>query len=308
VKIGISLPHVGPSATPDAIRQTAIGAELAGYDSVWVLDRVLVADRPHSAYPASTDGKVPEIFRSVLDPIGALTVAATVTERVRLGTSVLIAPLYPPVLLARALTTLDQVSDGRLDVGLGLGWSLDEYEAAGVEQRDLAARLEECLDVLDAAWGPNPVSHNGPRVHIAPSEISPKPVQGRPPVYLAAYTRAGLQRVARRADGWNPAGLPVELLAPMWAMVRDDAASVGRDPEQLRLVVRANIGLTDRPIDGERPAYFGSLEQVAEDLDATSATGAHEVVLGVYDGAETVEDLLAVYDGIVDAAGLGVGV
>jgi probable F420-dependent oxidoreductase len=305
MKIGISLPQVGRQAGPDAVQRAAVLAEARGYDSVWVLDRVLMALEPRSPYPASPDGRPPELFRTAFDPIGCLTVAAMATTRVRVGTSVLIAPLYPPVLLARSLTTLDHVSDGRLDVGLGLGWSLDEYEACGVEQRDLGGRLEECLDVLAAVWGPDPVAFEGPRVRIAPSTVSPKPVQrSGPPVLLAAYTPAGLARVGRRADGWNPAGLPVELLAPMWAMVRDEAAAAGRDPDALRLVVRANGLVTDAAVDGDRPTYVGSLEQVAADLRATRDAGADEVVLGLVDEMSSIEEMVDTYDALTAAADL----
>jgi alkanesulfonate monooxygenase SsuD/methylene tetrahydromethanopterin reductase-like flavin-dependent oxidoreductase (luciferase family) len=209
------------------------------------------------------------------------------------------------VLLARALTTLDHVSTGRLEVGLGLGWSLDEYEACGVEQRQLGSRLDECLDVFEAVWSPGPVHYEGQRVRIAPSTIAPVPLQaGGPPVLLAAYTPAGLTRVGRRADGWNPAGLPVELLAPMWAMVRDEAAAAGRDPDRLRLVVRANGLILDAAIDGERPAYVGSLEQVAADLRATREAGADEVVLGLVDASADVEEMVDVYDALTAAADL----
>jgi probable F420-dependent oxidoreductase len=305
MKIGISLPQVGPQAGPEAVRRAALLAEERGYDSVWVLDRVLMAEEPRSAYPASPDGRAPEIFRTAFDPIGCLTVAAAATDRVRVGTSVLIAPLYPPVLLARALTTLDHVSQGRLEVGLGLGWSLDEYEACGVEQRQLGGRLDECLDVLEAVWSPGPVRYEGDRVHIAPSTIAPLPVQaGGPPVLLAAYTPAGLARVGRRADGWNPAGLPVELLEPMWAMVRDEAAVAGRDPDRLRLVVRANGMVTAAPVEGDRPTYVGSIEQVAADLDATRAAGADEVVLGLVDASAGVDEMMDLYDALVAGTGL----
>jgi len=288
MRLGISLPHVGRAASPDAISAAARWAETNGYDSVWVLDRVLAAEAPRTPYPASIDGQLPEEMKVVLDPILSLTVAALATQRVRVATSVLVAPWYPPVLLARSLTTLDHVSAGRLTIGLGMGWSVDEYEAVGVPQRHLASRLDEALDVLDAAWSPGTVSHCGARIRIVPSTIEPKPLQGRPPVLLAAYTPAGLDRVARRADGWNPAGLPLDAIAPMWHAVRELAHGHGRDPEDLELVVRANIKLHDHPLDGDRPAYHGSVEQVAADLDATRAAGAHEIVLGIM-GQDTAD-------------------
>src|SRR5262245_61829782 len=107
MEIGLNLPQVGQLATPDNVRTAAITAEAAGYSSLWVLDRILGAVEPRSAYPASADGTMPAELATILDPIGTLTYAAAVTDRVRLGTSVLVAPWYPPVLLARALTTPD---------------------------------------------------------------------------------------------------------------------------------------------------------------------------------------------------------
>ena len=295
MKIGIHVPQLGRLADPAAVRAAAVAAERVGYSSLWVLDRVLSPVEPRSPYPGKEDGRLPAEQGVVLDPIGTLILAAAVTERIRVGTSVLVAPWYPPVLLARSLTTLDLISGGRLDVGLGIGWSLDEYEAVGVPQRELAARLEETLDVLDAVWGDDPVEHRGERIRITPSVILPKPAQRpRPPILLAAYTPAGLERVARRADGWNPAGLPVELLAPMWATVRDQAAALGRDPESLKLVVRANLTLTDRPLGADRPSYHGSVEQIVDDLEATRRVGAQEVILGP-SGDHRLDELLDIY-------------
>ena len=194
-----------------------------------------------------------------------------------------------------------RLSDGRLTIGFGIGWSVDEYDALGVPQRDLAQRQEELFDVLDAVWGPGPAQHRGPTVDLRPSDIGLQPVQRpRPPILLAAYTPAGLDRIARRADGWTPAGLPVEAIAPMWSMVRDAAAGYGRDPESLQLVARANITLSERPIDGERPSYYGNIEQVAEDLAATEAAGADELVLGL-SGDVALDATLEAYAALVEA-------
>jgi probable F420-dependent oxidoreductase len=292
---GLALPQVGALADAAAARAVAMAADAAGWSSLWVLDRLLAPLAPRVPYPASPDGVLPPEQHVSLDPLGVLTLAAAVTERIRVGTSVLVAPWYPPVLLARSLTTLDHISGGRLDVGLGLGWSSDEYDAVGVSQRGLAGHAEEVLDVLDAVWTQPVVEHDGPRFRIAPSTIEPKPIQRpRPPVLLAAYTPAGLERVARRADGWMPAGLPVAAIAPMWATVRDLAAGHGRDPDQLRLVARANAKVTDRPLGDDRPSYWGTLEQITEDVAATAAAGAHEVILDLQATATTAAELLDV--------------
>jgi alkanesulfonate monooxygenase SsuD/methylene tetrahydromethanopterin reductase-like flavin-dependent oxidoreductase (luciferase family) len=261
MRLGVSLAQAGRCADPASIRAAARAAEQVGFASLWVADRMPASRAPGVAGPPVTTAGPPDDIVTVLDPLSVLTYGAAVTSRVRLGTSVLVAPWYWPALLTRSLASLDVLSDGRLTVGLGLGWSLDDYRTVGVPQHELGRRLDDALDTLDGAWGDRTAA--------------------RPPVLLAAYTPAGLDRVARRADGWNPAGLPVDMLAPMWASLRDMAAGHGRDPDALELVVRANVAVTDQPIDGERPPYHGTFEQVAADIADTRRAGAHEVILGL---------------------------
>jgi probable F420-dependent oxidoreductase len=276
MRLGVSLAQDGRLAEPACVRSAAVAAEQVGYSSIWVHDRLRGRDEPGG--PA-------------LDPLSVLTYAAAVTNRVRLGTSLLVAPWYRPALLARSLTSLDVLSEGRLTVGLGLGGSLDEFTALGVPQRELGRRLDDALDVLRAAWGADPSPPLGPAHMQRPG----------PPVLLAASTPAGLDRVARRADGWNPAGLPVEILAPMWADLRDRAAGHGRDPDALALVVQADLVLFDRPVAGDRPSYTGSVDQVAADLDATRRAGADEVILGLA-GDHCLSETLELYARVAEAA------
>ena len=208
-RVGLALAQCGPFADPAAVIDMAAKAERAGFASLWVMDRALAPLEPRTPYPASMDGQLPAEQYSVLDPFVALTLAATATETIRLGTSVLVAPWYSPLLLARSLTAIDLASHGRLSVGLGLGWSVDEYEAVSVSLDHRGGRLDEIIDVLEAIWADGITNVDGERYEIVPSEILPKPAQRpRPPLLLAAYTPSALDRVARRADAWIPAGLP----------------------------------------------------------------------------------------------------
>ena len=292
-RIGLGLAQNGMFANPASLVEMATKAERLGFSSLWAMDRLAAPLAPRTPYPASVDGVLPAEQHTVFDPIVALAIAATVTRRIRLGTNVLVAPYYSPIVLARSLTAIDMASNGRLTVGLGLGWSADEFAAVGVPQRHLASHLEEFLDVLDVVWADGVSSHRGERFHVAPATILPKPVQRpRPPILLAAYTPAGLERVARRADGWTPAGLPIEAISPMYATVRDMAAGHGRDPDAVHLFVRANAQVTERPLGKDRPAYHGSTEQVIEDLDATCATGAHEIIVELQGCTHSVDELL----------------
>jgi probable F420-dependent oxidoreductase len=280
VRIGIQLAQLGRQATPAAVRASAVAAEALGYHSVWVLDRMTVPAGPRSPHPCGIDDGLPEEQRISLDPLAVLSFAAAVTERTRLGTNVLVAPWYQPVALARSLTAIDVLSDGRLTIGLGVGWSVDEYDVIGVRQHQADDGLDAVLDVFDATWRGDLSSYREITADVRPSALRPTPVpRPRPPILLTADTPAGLDRVARRADGWTPAGLPIEMLAPMFADVRDRAAAYGREADALELVVRADVVVTDRPSDGDRPCYQGSIEQVLDDLVATAAAGAHEVVI-----------------------------
>jgi probable F420-dependent oxidoreductase len=302
MQIGIACAQIGQLADPAAVRATALAAESVGYSSLWVLDRLLAPVEPRTGYAGIEGMPLPVGQDRALDPFAVLASAAAVTSRVRLGTSVLVAPWYPPAVLARLLTSLDVLSEGRLVVGLGTGWSVDEYEAAGAEMGRRGRDLDAALDVLDAAWGDGEFAYDGHRAHIVPSKKGLRPVQRpRPPVILAAYTPAAIDRVARRADGWMPAGFEVDTIAPVWAQIRDLAAGYGRDPDAMRLVVRANVYVTEQP-QSERMSYLGSMEQVIEDVLATEAAGADEILLDL-NGDPSLDTALDVYARIAEAVG-----
>ncbi len=249
--VGVSIPQTGRLADVEAVRAAAVAAESMGYASLWAQD------------------PPPEV--SALDPLGALTVAAAATTRIALGTSVLAAPAYPVPQLVRALTTVVQASSGRLTIGLGLG--RPGRRPAPIRSR--AALLESALDQLEVAF---PAAPSTARGH-------------RPPVLLAASTLRGFERVARRADGWNPIDPSPEELRAGWAAIRDVAAATGRDPERLRLVVRVSVDVSVEQTDGARRLGSGSAGQVIDDLKALEAAGAHEVVLG-WRGDPSLDEVL----------------
>lgn len=151
MRFGFALPQLGSAIGPEALDSVAKRAEELGFDSLWVLDRILWPVNPRAPYPIG-DGSLPAKYKSVLDPLETLTFAAARTSRVALGTSVLNLPWYNPVLLARRLTTLDVLSAGRLRVGFGMGWSPDEYEAAGSAWQGRGKRADELLQALKKIW------------------------------------------------------------------------------------------------------------------------------------------------------------
>lgn len=293
MKIGLGIPHLGRFADPDAARAVAVAADSAHFSSLWAMDRLLSPVAPRTmGYPGHADGSLPQAQQHVLDPLVTLTLAAAVTHRIRLGTDVLVAPWYPPVLLARTLAALDQVSRGRLTVGLGLGWSVDEFEAVGVPMERLGNRLEEVLDVLTALWSPGPSSIVTSRERIASSIMGVKPAQTPPPIVLAAFNPAGLDRVARRADGWLPFGLGPDEIEPMWSIIQNSAERYGRDSDRLQLIVRADPAFTDHKLSGERPPFTGTRTQIVDDINRVRDLGATELILDLQTCSRTVDELL----------------
>lgn len=299
MRIGFALPNVGPVSTAEAVAKVAQRAEALGYDSLWTIERLLWPVKPQTPYPATADGSLPEHYKHVLDPLETLTFAAAHTKTIALGTSVLDIPYHNPVMLARRLTTLDQLSNGRLRLGLGLGWSKDEMDAVGADMKKRGAMADEFLQVLKAIWTSNPVEFHGNFYQVPKSYIGPKPVQRpHPPIYMAAFAPAALKRLAARANGWNPVIIPVDGMAQMFGSVRQMAKEAGRDPSSLELVVRANLEITDKPLPKERWMFSGTMDQIKEDLAGCRRIGAHEVHFDptFSPGAQSLERWLALME------------
>jgi probable F420-dependent oxidoreductase len=278
MKIGFALGNIGPIGTAESVAKIAQRAEALDYDSLWTVERLLWPVNPQTPYPVTPDGHLPEEYKHVLDPLDSLTYAAALTKKINLGTSVLDMPYYNPVVLARRLSTIDVLSNGRLRVGLGLGWSKDEMDAAGAELKQRGAKADEFIEVLKAIWTTNPVEFHGKFYQVPKSYILPKPVQKpHPPIYLAAFAPPALQRLAKMADGWNPVAIPVAGMAQMFQGIQEMAKAAGRDPATLSLVVRANLIVSDKPLGADRTIFSGTLEQVKEDVAACREIGAHEV-------------------------------
>lgn len=278
--LGFAVPQFGASARADLVRY-AVTAEGLGADSLWVGDRLLTPVHPSVGY-AGRD-TIPEQFRAGLDPFIALAVLAGVTNRVRLGSSVFVAPWYPPVQLGRQLTAIDVVSGGRLLPGFGIGWSPEEFAAAGAPFFRRGAQLDELLDALEQLWTANPVAHLGERWSIPLSWVDLKPVQQpRPPIYLGGFTPASLKRIGTRADGWLPAvqvpgAVVPEMLTAQRRTIDEAARAAGRDPSVIHTYVRINVA-EGAPIeavaetvrtlaDAGYPDVFVDLMYVAVDTD-----------------------------------------
>lgn len=273
MQLSIALPTSGPWATPANIREVATSADRAGFRGVWTFQRVL--------YPTGTD--MPAVYRSVVDPLIALGYAAAVTSRVRLGTAVVNAPFYAPAVLAKQAAALDVLSEGRLDLGLGLGWSEEEFAAAGVDMAARGRRLDEYLDCLGALLSPQPAAFEGDFYRVPESQVLPAPVQQPLPILLGGSSVAAYRRAGRRAAGWISASRATLDDIALARRVQAEAAEQAGRPAP-RCIVRGVVQLRDEP--GGRP-LSGTLAQIEDGVAAYEHAGVDELFFDLnFDSAQ----------------------
>ena len=271
MELGFGVPVAGAWATPANQVRVARRAEELGYRSLWTFQRLVVPEVPDERSGAP-------FYQQVQDAVVPLAFLAGQTSRIRLGTAVLIVPFFSPALLAKQLATLDIVSGGRLDVGLGIGWSKTEYAAVGVPFERRGARAEEFLAALRALWTDEVASYQGEFYRLPPARMAPKPVQRpHPPLLLGGTAKPALRRAGRLADGWV-SGSTADLtrIGESIEVVREAAREAGRDPDRLRFVCRGAVKV--RPAgQPDRAPLSGSLAEIRGDLENLAAQGVTEV-------------------------------
>jgi probable F420-dependent oxidoreductase len=279
--IGCTLPTSGAAADPTAIGALAQTAEDLGFDSVWISDHVVVPEHISSTYPYSPDGRFPTLpTHAYLEPLATLGYLAGVTRRVRLGIAVLILPYRHPLLTAKMIGTLDNLSRGRVDLGIGVGWMREEFAALGLASEVYMHRgsvSDEQLRILKTVWTEDVAGFDGRFYQFAPVGAHPHPIQKpHPPVWIGGHTRPALRRTAHFGDGWLPIGgrppadLPTEEVARCIASIRSEAERAGRDPAALRVCFDTTVDFDAK--DG-RP-FSGSVEAIADQLRRYVEVGA----------------------------------
>jgi len=292
--LGLGLPQLRWYDLGRDVPDVARAAERIGYESLWVSERALFPEPAAQGLYGMEGVPWPDHYRSMAEPMVTLALAATATERARLGTSVLVAPLHVPFQLAKQLATLDAASGGRVVAGLGTGWSYEEYAASSVRPFEERGRvLDEVIEVCRAVWGPDPVSYEGSLTRIPSAVVGPKPV--RPiPILLPATSGKARRRLVDHADGWIPVGVGAEAVAAQWRELRDVAAERGRT-EPIPSVLRANARYSAKPYDGPgRPPFHGSVDQIVEDLAAHAAIGLDEILVDLQTRTRDARELKAV--------------
>ncbi len=281
MKYGVFLPINLPTEAGSALREFAQTAEGLGFDSLWTGDHVAIPRDSQSAYPyplemaATAIDDAPQQGASALpggipDPLGLLVFAAACTERVNLGTTVLVLPMRNPVITAQAVATLDVVSDGRAILGVGVGWNREEFQTLNATFERRGARTDDYLEVMRRLWTLDDPTYRGEHYQIGNVKFDPKPVQKpHPPYWFGGNEEPALRRAVRFGGTWHFAFLGPDAVRPRAERLRELTSAAGDDPSTV-----AVTGL--RPDLIERP----SREACAE-VRALEEIGVSHLVVGV---------------------------
>ena len=272
MKVGVNLINFGPSASPESLERWTTLAEALGYHLVMISDHIAVTPDVQEKYPAP-----------LYDPFITLAWLAGRTTKIELGTTVIIIPYRDPIHTARMTANIDQISGGRLILGVGVGWAQQEFDVLGVPFHQRGAMTDDYLAAIKTLWTDRIASHEGPFVSFANVRSTPMPVRSpHPPIWVGGSSDAALRRAVRLGDGWHPIRIRVDWLRDRGLpRLREIAEREGRPVPALCPRIRFKI--TDSNADdADRVAGQGTLDQIRGDLQRLEALGAEYVLLDTY--------------------------
>lgn len=302
MKLGLGLFWGGQE--PTDLAPIARRADELGYESVWIWEHVVYPKEIHSKYPYTPTGDAPFADHRTLDPWVTLSHIAAVTSRIRLGTNIFILPLRNPFLTARAVTTLDVLSGGRVIVGAGMGWLEEEYALLGQDFATRGARANEIAQVLKALWTQDEPEFHGAHFDFDAVKFDPKPVQKpHPPILFGGETNAAMRRAARYGDGWLSSGVidTPETARAKLEKLRALRRDAGRDHEPFQTMVCGGAWMTREQIEQFEAAGVDRLllapwfspearKGIAPGAERAPAPGQSAACAGVIHGIERYAD------------------
>ncbi|MEV7869605.1 LLM class F420-dependent oxidoreductase [Streptomyces sp. NPDC088124] len=247
MRVGLHALGIGDGARPEVIRAVATAAETHGFARLWCGEHVVLVDAPASRYPYSADGRIAvPADADWLDPLLALAFAAAVTSRIELATGVLLLPEHNPVVVAKQAATLDMLSAGRFSLGVGVGWSAEEFTALGVPFARRGRRTDDYVAAMRTLWAEDPASYTGEFARFDAIRVNPKPLHGgRLPVVVGGNSDTALHRAVTLADGWYGFGIPAADVPARIAVLADECARRGRAFDELTVAVALSDGTPD---------------------------------------------------------------
>lgn len=275
---GVHLPHLGRQAGRDTIIEHAQNADELGYHSVWTSDHIAWPASVESQYPYSEDGSFPAPNDMTwLDPVSTLLFVAGCTEHVKLGVTVMILGYRMPVQTAKVYATLDQLSEGRALLGVGIGWMREEFEALGMPWENRGRRADEMLDLFETLFSEERPSFDGRYYQVPEIAFEPKPKHGRIPIWVGGDTEPAWRRTVERGDVFHAAFEKAEKVEAAWKRIGELSDEAGRDRSELSLSIRYFLDF-DSMADPDKSVQ-GSPEQMLDRLGRLADIGVSHVLL-----------------------------
>jgi probable F420-dependent oxidoreductase len=250
MKFGIAFANIGPMAYPEGAVAIAQAAEEAGFESLWTVEHVLVPEGYQSAYPYSPTGKMPGPDDSdIPDPLIWLSFVAGATSTIRLATGILILPQRNPIVVAKEIATLDQLSNGRMELGIGVGWLEEEFDAIGVPFAERGKITDDHVATLRALWAEGPAAVSSPYTQFGNAYSRPRPKQANIPITVGGHSKAAARRAGRLGDGFFPGRGSKEELSELIKVMRASAEEHGRDADAITISSIGDIALGPGALD-----------------------------------------------------------
>lgn len=269
MKFGLIAANTVPFTDPGLARDLAQAAEEVGFESLWTVEHVIWPTEYDSHYPYHRTGKMPGTSSiPIPDPLIWLTWVAAATNTIRLGTGVMILPLRNPLVVAKELATLDQLSGGRVELGIGVGWLEEEFEALGMDFSQRGRRTDEMLDAFGQLWSNDPSDYQGDLISFSNVALNPKPISGAIPVTVGGQSRHAARRAAVRGNGFYPGPGDLDGLRQAIDLLHEECSRVDRDPSEVK-------------ISASFPGRF--LQDPAHAIDQMTALGVDRIMIPIYD-------------------------
>jgi probable F420-dependent oxidoreductase len=289
MKFGFYLPSNGPTARPEPLAQIAQRGDQLGFYCMVAGDHILVPQEIESTYPYTVGGQFHGGEGEYLEQLTLLTFLAGITQNIRLVPSVMIVPYRNPLLAAKMLATLDVLSQGRLTLGVGVGWMEEEFQVLGAPPfSERGAVTDEYLRAFKELWTSDRPTFNGKYCQFQDINFLPKPVQKpHPPIWVGGHSRPALRRAAELGNGWHPVGaipavpLEPEEMAQNIARLHRHAEEVGRDPAELDVSMKAPLYDTATTDSGPRRRFAGTSEQMLMDIQAYAEVGVSHLIFDI---------------------------
>lgn len=273
MRIGLGFIGAGLAADPEVISLIASTSDACGYHSLWAPEHIVLLDQYASKYPYTQDGVMPFETTAVdlMDPFLALTYACAVTKKIRLGTGICLLPERHPVVTAKEVASLDKLSHGRFDFGVGIGWMKEEFDALQVPWPKRAQRTRDYLNAMTALWTQEESAYSGEFCSFPSVRSYPKPVQQpHPPIIFGGESEPALRRVGEVGNGWWGVNVSVEAARDHLTTIKGFAKAAGRDPSSLTYAASPQLG---GPVSLDEVKQYQDLgiDQVIVGIFATSA-------------------------------------